>query len=310
MSNKPVTILGAFFVDLACRTPRMPVWGETLHGNAFAMGPGGKGSNQAVAAARQGAPVELITRVGRDAFGEMARGVYRDEGIGAGHVSEDPEAPSGTATIIVDDTRGENAIVIVPGACGRLTTADVDAAEDTIAGSALFVSQLELPTEVCLHGMRVARRHGVPVVLNPAPAVELPREVFRDIDYLSPNESEASLLVGRDVETMDQVTEAAATLREWGVRHVLITLGERGVYIDSDEYTGVIPAVPAGDVVDTTGAGDAFNGGLVAALAEGQSLADAARFGCAVAGLSVTRTGTAPSMPTRDEVKTLLERNG
>jgi len=310
MSHKPVTILGAFFVDLACRTPRMPAWGETLHGNAFAMGPGGKGSNQAVAAARQRAPVELISRVGRDAFADMARGVYREEGIGADHVTEDPNAPSGTATILIDDARGENAIVIVPGACGRLGTADVDAAADLIAGSALFVSQLELPTEVCLHGIELAHRSGVPVVLNPAPAVELPREVFRNIDYLTPNESEASLLVGQPVESVAQVAEAAATLRGWGVRHVLITLGERGVYIDSDDYEGVIPAVTAGAVVDTTGAGDAFNGGLVAALAEGQSLADAARFGCAVAGLSVTRPGTAPSMPSREEVERLLGGTG
>ncbi|MFC4350268.1 ribokinase [Fodinicurvata halophila] len=310
MSDKYITILGAFFVDLACRTLRMPEWGETLHGTGFSMGPGGKGSNQAVAAARQNAKVELITRVAQDTFGEMARRVYEDEGIGAGHVSNDPDAPSGTATIIVDDARGENAIVIVPGACGNLNRSDVDAASNTIASSTLFVSQLELSTDACLYGIELAYRHGVPVVLNPAPAVELPREVFSQIDYLTPNMSEASLLVGREVRTREQVASAAATLREWGVRHVLITLGEEGVYVSSENQERVIPAVNAGHVLDTTGAGDAFNGGLVAALAEGLPLMDAAHFGCAVAGLSVTKRGTAPSMPSREEVESLLERAG
>lgn len=310
MSDKRITILGAFFVDLACRTPRMPEWGETLHGTAFSMGPGGKGSNQAVAAARQNANVELITRVARDTFGEMARRVYQEEGIGATHVADDPDEPSGTATIIVDDSRGENAIVIVPGACGNIGKADIDSASDTIAGSSLFVSQLELSTDICLYGMEIAHMKGVPVVLNPAPAVELPREVFRKIDYLTPNMSEASLLVGHEVNSPNQVAEAAKTLRHWGVRHVLITLGAEGVYISSDDYEGTIPAVDAGSVIDTTGAGDAFNGGLAAALAEGVSLAEAARFGCAVAGLSVTKNGTAPSMPTRAEVERLLEMNG
>ena len=306
MSTKPITVLGSFMADLVCRADRMPVWGETLRGNAFAMGPGGKGSNQAIAAARQGATVNLISRLGRDAFGDMARAVYEKEGISTAFISEDPERPTGTASIVVDDARGENAIIIVPGACDGITEADVEAATGAIAGSALFISQLELPLAVCRRGMALARKHGVPVLLNPAPGGELPREMFETIDYLTPNESEASALVGQPVGTMEEIESAAAKLSSWGVPNVLITLGDKGVYVSSADFKGVIPAVNAGAVVETTGAGDAFNGGLAAALAEGRSLADAARFGNAVAGISVTRAGAALAMPDRAEVDRLL----
>jgi ribokinase len=306
MSTKPITVLGSFMADQVCRADRMPAWGETLRGNAFAVGPGGKGSNQAIAAARQGAKVNFISRLGRDAFGEMARDIYRKEGISTAFISEDPERSTGTASIVVDDARGENAIIIVPGACDGITEAEVDAATAAIAGSALFISQLELPLAVCRRGMTLAREHGVPVLLNPAPGGELPREMFDTIDYLTPNESEASALVGQPINTMADIEAAAATLHNWGVPNVLITLGEKGVYVSSTDFTGVIPAVNAGPVVETTGAGDAFNGGLAIALTEGRSLADAARFGNAVAGISVTRAGAALAMPDRAEVERLL----
>lgn len=307
MTSPRVTIVGAFFVDLACRTKRMPAWGETLHGRDFAMGPGGKGSNQAVAAARQGASVELITRVGRDHFAQMARDVFTAEGIGMRHLSEDADRPTGTATIIVDDERGENAIIIVPGACDRLTPADIDAAADTIAGSALFVSQLELPAETCFHAIALASGQGVPVVLNPAPARAIPRDMLAMVDYLTPNETEIELLVGHSVDNLDDAKRAAHALRDRDVDNVLITLGGEGVYVCGADYEGRIPAYSAGPLRDTTGAGDAFNGGFVAALAAGAPLETAARAGCAVAGLSVTRQGTAPSMPSRAETRALLE---
>lgn len=310
MSPKPITVLGSFMADLVVRADRMPAWGETLRGNAFAVGPGGKGSNQAIAAARQGATVNLISRLGRDAFADMARGIYHQEGMSTAFISEDPERPTGTASIVVDDARGENAIIIVPGACDGITESEVEAATGAIAGSALFISQLELPLPVCRRGMALAREHGVPVLLNPAPGGELPREMFATIDYLTPNESEASALVGQPVDTMEEIEAAAAKLHGWGVANVLITLGEKGVYVSSADFTGVIPAVNAGPVVETTGAGDAFNGGLATALAEGRSLADAARFGNAVAGISVTRAGAALAMPDRAEVDRLLASGG
>ena len=306
MNQKPITILGAFFVDLTCRSSRMPIWGETIRGESFATGPGGKGSNQAIAAARQGAAVSLITRIGKDVFGEMARQLYDAEGIDTGAIIVDSMLPTGTATIIVDDKHGDNAIIIVPGACGRLAEEDVDAAGAAIAASAYFVSQLELPREICLHGIALAVKNQVPVILNPAPAAVLPRHVYPMVDYLTPNESEAAALVGFPIYGNGDAQQAARMLRDWGVRNVLITLGAQGVYVCGDEFEGHVPAFKAACVVDTTGAGDAFNGGLAAALAEGQGLFDAARFGCAVASLSVTRAGATPSIPTRREVDALL----
>jgi len=306
MRQKPVAILGAFFVDLACRTSRMPGWGETLHGSDFASGPGGKGSNQAIAAARQGAEVFLITRIGQDGFGEMARRLYHDEGIDAKAVVVDTAFPTGTATIIVDEVHGENAIIIVAGACGRISKSDIDDAADGIAAASYFVSQLELPLEVCLHGIAVAVRNKVPVILNPAPAMLLPRDIYPSIDYLTPNETEAGALVGFPIASVEDARRAARILRDWGVRNVLITLGGAGVFVCGETFEGAVPAFPVDHVVDTTGAGDAFNGGFAAALAEGMGLQEATRFGCAVASISVTRVGTAPSMPRRAEVNALL----
>ncbi len=305
--DKPITILGAFLVDLACRTDRLPAWGETMHGTSFAFGPGGKGANQAVAAARQGARVNMITRIGNDAFGQIAADLFAREGIGTEFVLRDHATPTGTATIIVDDQRGENAIIIVPGACGNLSVADVDAAAAMIADSALFVSQLELDLKVCLQGIALAHSAGVPVVLNPAPAVALPESVFPQITYLTPNETEAAAMVGRPIAAPGDAKAAAHALREKGVGNALITLGGQGVYVCGAGFEGQVPAVDAGELRDTTGAGDAFNGGLAAALAAGAGLREAVHFGCAVAGISVTRPGTAPSMPQRTEVVALLE---
>ena len=304
MSN--VTVLGLFCADLITRTTRMPAWGETLHGRGFSLMAGGKGSNQAVAAACQGASVTFISRLGDDAFEPLARDLYTRVGIDMTHIGIDAGASTGTATILVDDARGDNAIVIDSGACARMTAEHVSAAASRIAAADIFVCQLELPRALCEHGIALARREGVPVILNPAPACPLPAAFFEAIDYLTPNESEAAELVGHAVETDDQVARAAAKLRRWGVRNVLVTLGERGVYIDSDGFQGIIPAISAGPVADTIGAGDAFNGTLATALADGDDLPAAARRACAAAGISITRAGAAPSLPTRAEVDAQL----
>lgn len=301
-----ITVLGSFMADLVCRAERMPAWGETLRGNSFAAGPGGKGSNQAIAAARQGASAHLITRLGRDPFADMARSIYQREGMDTTFVTEDPDNATGTASITVDDATGENAIIIVPGACDHIAAADVDAAGATIADSALFLSQLELPLDVCRHAMTLARDAGVPVLLNPAPGMKLPEGFLDNVDLITPNESEASAITGCPVDSREDLEVAASVLHQRGVRDVLITLGENGVFLSSGEQQTIIPAVSAGQVVETTGAGDAFNGGLAAALADGRSLVEAARFGNAVAGLSVTRPGAALAMPTRTEVDALL----
>jgi len=292
--------------DLVTRTDRMPVWGETMRGNSFAMGPGGKGSNQAVAAARQGAQVNLISRLGQDQFGHMAQQLYADEGLYTRFVTEDADHPTATASITVDDASGENAIITVPGACEAVTVEDVDRAEVAIAESRVFVSQLELPETACRYALGVARRAGAAVLLNPAPALDLPDASFAEVDYLTPNESEAAALVGHPVENADQARDAARALRERGVTHALITLGADGVYVSSPDYEGHIPAVDAGPVIETTGAGDAFNGALAAAIAEDRPLAEAVRFANAAAGLSVTQPGAAHAMPSRAAVERLL----
>jgi ribokinase len=292
--------------DLVTRADRMPVWGETLRGNSFAMGPGGKGSNQAVAAARLGGRVNLISRLGQDQFGRIAQQLYADEGLDTRFVTEDPEHPTATASITVDDASGENAIVTVPGACDAVTVADVDRAEAAIAEAAVFVSQLELPETVCRYALGVARRAGAAVLLNPAPALALPDASLAEVDYLTPNESEAAALVGHPVENETHARDAARALRDRGVTNVLITLGADGVYVSSPDYEGHIAAVDAGPVIETTGAGDAFNGALAAAIGEGRPLAEAVRFANAAAGLSVTQPGAAHAMPTRDAVERLM----
>jgi ribokinase len=307
VAKSKVCVLGAFVADLTCRTDRMPKWGETILGIAFKLGPGGKGSNQAVAAARLKSDVRLITKLGRDAFGEMARSFYRQQGMSLDRVYEDPEESSGTATIVVDDRTRENAIVVVQGACGRLTISEVEAAQEEIATSDIFLTQLELPIPPTIRGIEIAHEAGVPVILNPAPALPLPKEIFRKVDYLTPNESEALGLIGeKSMTEFEDVEKLADRLIALGVPNVVLTLGEKGAFVKGPSVCHHIPAFQCGRVVETTGAGDAFAGGLAVALAEKKSLEAATVYGCAVAGISVTRPGTAPSMPTREEVDELI----
>ncbi|MEY2607279.1 MAG: ribokinase [Verrucomicrobiota bacterium] len=307
MPKPKVCVLGAFVADLTCRTARMPKWGETILGEAFKMGPGGKGSNQAVAAARLNSDVRLITKLGRDAFGDMARKFYRDQGMSLDNVLEDVEESSGTATILVDHATSENTIVVVPGACGKLTIAEVEAVRDVIASADIFLTQLELPIPPTIRGIEIAHEAGVPVILNPAPALPIPSKVLAKVDYLTPNESEALGLIGGDTSIDPQDFDTLADrLLQTGAKNVVLTLGEKGAFIKNGRIREFVPAFLVGRVVETTGAGDAFAGGFAVALAEGKSLVEATRYGCAVAGISVTRPGTAPSMPYRDEVDQLI----
>jgi ribokinase len=308
MANNRVTVLGSYVADLAFRIDRLPTWGETRMGQSFQLGPGGKGSNQAVAAARAGAlgssKVSFISKLGPDPFGEIARTLYRDENIDTQYIFASPN-PTGAAAILIDALRGENAIVVVPGACFELTPAEVDQAAALIAASSIFVAQLELPLLTVEHGLRLAHAQGVPTILNPAPAATLPATIYPLCDYLTPNESEATALSGIPVTDLASAEEAASFFLAVGVRNVILTLGAQGALIKNPTLTRHIPAVDAGTVVETTGAGDAFNGGLATALAEGMNIIEATEFACAVAGLSVTRHGTAPSMPHRHEIDAL-----
>ena len=307
MSDKFVTVMGSFVADLAFRTGKLPAWGETTMGSSFQLGPGGKGSNQAVAAARAGAKVSFISKLGDDAFGDIARATYAAEGIDTRHLLM-ADTATGAAAIIIDAKTGENSIIVVPGACFTLTPDEVDGMTELIAGSAIFVTQLELALPTVEHGLKLARSFGVPTILNPAPGTKLPESIFAVCDYVTPNQSETEMLTGIPVKTQADAERAADALLGMGVGNVVITLGAQGAFVKNATVQALIPAFDAGPVVETTGAGDAFNGGFAVGLAEGMDILAAARFGCAVAGLSVTRAGTAPSMPRRTEVDALMRR--
>lgn len=297
-----VVILGVFVADTAYRAARMPVMGETVMGTSFALGPGGKGSNQAVASARLGAETHFISNLGQDDFATLALDTWAQAGV-IPHVRQIADSYTGAAHIFVEDGTGDNAIIIAPGAAALISPADVDAHAALIAGADVFVTQLEQPMDAAMRGLEIARAAGVTTVLNPAPAAALPAGMLALCDYVTPNETECEALTGIAVTTEAEAQEACAALIAQGVRRPIITMGEHGAYLSGH---GLVPAVHAGPVVETTGAGDAFNGAFAAALAEGQSAERAVQYGCATAGISVTRAGTAPAMPDRDEVDALL----
>lgn len=306
MARAAVAVLGIFVADLAFKAPRLPVMGETILGQGFKDGPGGKGSNQAIAAARAGGDARIITRIGRDTFGEMARKAWAADGIDTSAVIIDETLPTGAAFIFVSTETGNNAIIVESGAAARLSPADVAAAEDTIASSKVLMTQFEQPVETAIAGLTLARRHGVITILNPAPAVTVSDDIYALCDYVAPNETEAATLTGIPVQTEADALLAARDLVRRGARNALITLGEKGALLHGAAGTFMVPSFKVAKVVDTTGAGDAFNGGFAVALAEGKSPQEAVRFGCATAGLSVQKPGTAPSMPSRAEIEALL----
>jgi ribokinase len=307
-----VLVMGSFVADLSFRAPRLPTWGETIMGGKFALGPGGKGSNQAVAAARAGAKVRFLSKLGDDAFGTMARDLWRESGVDDSLTSTCGEA-TGAAAIMVDAVRGENAIIVVPGACFTLTPEEVDTASQAIRSARVFLTQLELSIDAVWRGLQIARAAGVTTILNPAPAPvsPLPAELIALSDYVIPNETEAALLTGMPVDSVEQAERAADWMIVRGAKNVIVTLGGRGSLLrTSDRQSTLIPAIDAGPVRETTGAGDAFCGAFAAALGEGFGPAEAARFASASAGLSVTRFGTAPAMPRRPEIDAALRANG
>lgn len=300
-----VAILGVFVADTTFKAERQPRMGETILGQSFTLGPGGKGSNQAVAAGRAGAQVHFVARIGRDAFGDMARAVWADAGVTSAVI--DSDEATGAAMIFIEAGSGDNAIIVAPGAAGGITPADVDERADAIGGAAVFVTQLEQPMDAAMRALEIARAGGATTILNPAPAADLPDGMLALCDYVTPNETEAEALSGIAVHDLTSARAAADALLAEGVaRAVIVTLGAQGVLFHDAETSVAIPAVTAGPVVETTGAGDAFNGAFAAGLAEGMDPVAAARFGCACAGLSVTRPGAAASMPTRADIDALL----
>jgi ribokinase len=294
-----IVVVGSFNMDLTTYMARLPKPGETVHGRRFVTGPGGKGSNQAVAAARLGAPVTFVGRVGTDIFGDTALKTWQAEGTNTDYVVRDPENATGVAPILVEDS-GENAIVVALGANLALSPADVDAARAVIAQADVLVTQLEIDLETVAYALQVAREYGVRTILNPAPAAHLEPDVLARADYLTPNETELAALYGAVPDDLRELVQVPG-------QTLIMTAGAQGALWANDSGSGTVPAYEV-EVVDTTGAGDAFNGGLAVALAEGKSLTDALAFANATAALCVTRPGTAPSMPQREEVEALLRR--
>ena len=298
-----IVILGVFVADTTYRASRVPKMGETILGNSFILGPGGKGSNQAVAAGNLGADVTIITRLADDDFGKMALQTWESANV-KGAVKYSSDSYTGAAFIFVDDNTGDNAIIISPGAASEISLTDIHDNSETISSTDVFLTQLEQPIDVAHEGLKIAKNNGKITILNPAPAASLPKEIFSLCDFITPNETETEALTGLPVRNEKDAKIAAKFLNELGVKTPIITMGEQGAFLH--DY-GLIPALSVGKVVETTGAGDAFNGGFAVALSEGKTALEAVKFGCAAASISVTRAGTAPAMPTRDEVEKILK---
>lgn len=304
-----VVILGVFVADTAYRAPRQPKMGETILGESFALGPGGKGSNQAVAAAMAAGEGDVsahfITKLGQDPFADMALATWEKAGVKPA-ISQHADSYTGAAYIFVESGTGNNAIIVSPGVARTISPADIDARTDLIRSAKVFVTQLEQPMDAAMRALEIAKAGGARTVLNPAPADTLPQGMLGLCDFVTPNESEAEALVGRPVVSVDDARAASQLLRDQGAGAAIITLGEQGALYDDGTISEHVPAFNAGPVAETTGAGDAFNGGFAVAIAEGQDPVSAVRFGCATASISVTRAGTAPSMPSRAEINALL----
>jgi ribokinase len=299
-----ILVVGSSNTDMIIRLDRIPRPGETILGGAFSTAAGGKGANQAVGAARAGGSVTFVARVGRDMFGEQAVAGFVKDGINVEHIVRDAAAPSGVALIFVAKD-GENSIAVASGANGVLAPADVKKAAKLFAQAAVVVMQLETPLATVQAAAEFAVKAGAKVILNPAPARPLPAKLLKRISILTPNETEAELLTGIKVTDTASAAKAAAKLRTRGVETVIITLGARGAFIAEAGGNQLVPGFKV-KAVDTTAAGDIFNGSLAVALAEGKALPAAIRFANAAAALSVTKLGAQPSAPLRRDIEKFL----
>ena len=299
-----IVVVGSSNTDMIIQVEHIPKPGETIIGGAFSMAAGGKGANQAVGAARAGGIVTLVARVGDDMFGKQAIDGFLNDHIDVGHLKKDSDAPSGVALIFVDEA-GENSIAVASGANANVSPADVLAARDSIASADILLMQLETPLETIKAAAGIASEYGVRVILNPAPAQPLSDAILRQVSILTPNQSEAELLTGITVENETDAKSAANALFDKGVKTVLITLGSKGTLVFDSDFTGLVPGFEV-KAIDSTAAGDVFNGALAVALAEGKPLKDAVTFANAAGALSVTSLGAQPSAPSRNKIDELL----
>ena len=301
-----VVVFGSFVVDLMARSPHLPVPGETVKGSVFKMGPGGKGFNQCVAAHKAGADVVMITKLGKDSFADVALNTMDELGMTKESLFYSDDVETGIALILVDENTSRNEIIIVPGACNTITPEEVAKIENVIKESEYVLLQLEVNQDANELVADMANRYGCKVIVNTAPYAKISDEFLSKAYMVTPNEVEAEELTGVHVDSLESAHEAAEYFYKKGVQKVIITLGSRGVFVSSDGREEIVPAFKV-DAVDTTGAGDAFNGGLLAALSEGKDIWEAVRFANGLAALSVQKMGTTPSMPKLEEIKKFLE---
>ncbi|WP_339174400.1 ribokinase [Paenibacillus sp. FSL H7-0943] len=306
MSKLDIVVIGSLNMDMVVRTNRSPDAGETLIGQAFALSPGGKGANQAVAAARLGAEVSMIGRVGKDTFGSEMLEIIRNEGIHIEHISVSEHEATGVASIVIEED-GENRIIVVPGANIELTVEDIQALEAVISQAKIIVLQLEMDLAMSEQAIAIAHRKGIPVILNPAPARVLKDEMLAQVSYLTPNETEAGILSGMTVDSAETAEQAARILLQKGVQNVIVTLGSKGALIVNAEGAKAVPGFPV-KAVDTVAAGDSFNGALAQQLVIGKTLEEAVSFANAVGALAVGKEGAIPSLPQLSEVEQFLKR--
>ena len=299
-----ICVFGVFVADLCFFADKIPIKGETVLGKNHIVGPGGKGSNQAIAASRLGGNVNFITKIGEDQNAEMALKLYEEAGINTASIVQDPNQSTGVAGIMINEKTGDNAINIVPGAAGSLSNKDIDNNIEFLKNSKIFLTQLETPYEVTSYALNKAKESGSVTIFNPAPASNINDSDFKCMDYFTPNETEASFYLGKKVESKIEIEEAAKTFLAKGVQNIVITLGPKGLYFANSSESYFINAFNLkDDVVDTTGAGDAFNGAFAYALSKNQNNKDAIEFANKVAGISTTRAGAANAMPKLKEVE-------
>ncbi len=299
MSNK-IIVVGSMNMDMVVKTSHIPQPGETVLGGSFFMNPGGKGANQAVAVARLGGDVTFIGKIGDDIFGKQSSQLFDEEGVDTNGILSDYNSPSGIALITVDET-GENSIVVAPGANAHLEPEDVEKVLGKYPDAKILLIQLEIPMRTVEFSARHARERGIQVILNPAPANELVPSLFHLVDIITPNVNEAEVLSGIRITDIPSAKQAAESIHRQGVKHVIVTLGKDGAALLDDGVFYHIPA-PEVETVDSTAAGDVFNGALAVAVAEGKVLTDATSFACRAASIAVTKMGAQSSIPFRNEV--------